>query len=77
VHDLVRELRGKHHAAMLLVTHDIDEAIAIADRIVVMSDGRICSSHLVTLSAADREASQAREELRAALLTDLGLAHRH
>lgn len=76
MHDLVRELRGQHHAAMLLVTHDIDEAIAIADRIVVLGDGRIGSSHLVTLSAAEREASPAREELRAALLTDLGLARR-
>ena len=77
MHDLVRDLRRKHHAAMLLVTHDVDEAIALADRIVVMSDGRIGSSHTVTLSAPDREASIAREELRAVLLADLGLAARH
>ena len=74
MHDLVRALRSKHHAAMLLVTHDVDEAIALADRVVVMRDGRIGESHLVVLSAADREASLAREELRAALLSDLGLA---
>jgi len=77
MHDLVRELRRKHHAAMLLVTHDVDEAIALADRIVVMSDGRIGTSHDVALSAADREASTAREQLRAALLADLGLALKH
>ncbi|MER6734573.1 ABC transporter ATP-binding protein [Streptomyces puniciscabiei] len=77
MHDLVRALRSKHHAAMLLVTHDVDEAIALADRIVVMSDGRIGASHRVQLSAADREASVAREELRAALLTDLGIAGHH
>jgi sulfonate transport system ATP-binding protein len=75
MHDLVRELRRKHHAAMLLVTHDVDEAIALADRIVVMHQGRIGSSHAVTLSAPDREASVAREELRARLLSDLGLAN--
>ncbi|SOE06664.1 ABC transporter ATP-binding protein [Streptomyces sp. Ag109_G2-15] len=75
MHDLVRALRSKHHAAMLLVTHDVDEAIALADRIVVMSNGRIGTSHLVELSAADREASIAREELRSALLEDLGLAN--
>ncbi|MFE2214438.1 ABC transporter ATP-binding protein [Streptomyces canus] len=77
MHDLVRALRSKHHAAMLLVTHDVDEAIALADRVVVMSNGRIGSSHLVELSAADREASVAREELRSALLEDLGLANQH
>src|SRR5689334_15188741 len=77
MHDLVRALRSRHHAAMLLVTHDVDEAIALADRVVVMSEGRIGASHLVELSAADREASVTREELRAALLEDLGLADPH
>ncbi|MDX2592971.1 ABC transporter ATP-binding protein [Streptomyces sp. WI03-4A] len=77
MHDLVRGLRTRHHAAMLLVTHDVDEAIALADRIVVMSDGRIGASHEVHLSPADREASTAREDLRARLLRDLGLAGRH
>ena len=77
MHDLVRELRRKHHASMLLVTHDVDEAIALADRIVVMSSGRIGDAHRVHLSPAQREASVAREELRAALLSDLGLASQH
>jgi len=74
MHDLVRDLRSRHRAAMLLVTHDVDEAIALADRIVVMGRGRISSSHHVLLSAADRAVSARREELRAALLADLGLA---
>jgi sulfonate transport system ATP-binding protein len=77
MHDLVRGLRHQHRAAMLLVTHDVDEAIALADRIVVMSQGRIAASHPVTLSAAEREVSAAREDLRAALLADLGLAIQH
>ena len=77
MHDLVRKLRRKHHASMLLVTHDVDEAIALADRIVVMSNGRIGEAHTVRLSPAEREASIAREELRAALLSDLGLASQH
>ncbi|MEU7428251.1 ABC transporter ATP-binding protein [Streptomyces sp. NPDC040750] len=77
MHDLVRGLRTRHHAAMLLVTHDVDEAIALADRIVVMSDGRIGASHEVHLSAPEREASTAREDLRTRLLQDLGLAGRH
>ncbi|MEU9394851.1 ABC transporter ATP-binding protein [Streptomyces sp. NPDC048324] len=77
MHDLVRALRTRHQAAMLLVTHDVDEAIALADRIVVMNNGRIGTSHEVHLTAADREASVAREELRARLLEDLGLAGQH
>jgi sulfonate transport system ATP-binding protein len=75
MHNLVRALRHQHHAAMLLVTHDVDEAIALADRIVVMSQGRIAASHPVRLSAAERELGAAREVLRAALLADLGLAN--
>jgi len=77
MHDLVRGLRSKHHAAMLLVTHDIDEAIALADRIDVMSRGRIGTSRRVELSAENRDAGIAREKLRAALLSDLGLANLH
>jgi sulfonate transport system ATP-binding protein len=77
MHDLIRELRQEHHASMLLVTHDVDEAIALADRILVMANGRIGNAHRVRLSAADREASVAREELRLSLLADLGLASAH
>ena len=77
MHDLIRELRQEHHASMLLVTHDVDEAIALADRILVMANGRIGNAHRVRLSAADREASVVREELRLSLLADLGLASAH
>jgi sulfonate transport system ATP-binding protein len=77
MHDLVRALRRKHHAAMLLVTHDVDEAIALADRVVVMRDGRLGDSHLIQLPAAQRAASVTREALRSSLLEDLGLAGRH
>jgi sulfonate transport system ATP-binding protein len=74
MHDLVRELRRRHNAAMLLVTHDVDEAIALADRILVMSDGRIGSTYDVRLDQDERAVGTAREDLRASLLGDLGLA---
>ena len=77
MHDLVRELRRKHNAAMLLVTHDVDEAIALADRILVMSDGRIGSTYEVRLDQDERDVGTAREDLRASLLGDLGLASVH
>ncbi len=76
MHDLVRRLHQRHGAAMLLVTHDVAEAIALADRILVMHEGRIGSAYPVTLSAEDRRSSQAREDLRGRLLGDLGLAGR-
>jgi sulfonate transport system ATP-binding protein len=77
MHDLVRALRHRHNAAMLLVTHDVDEAIALADRILVMSDGRIGSTYDVRLDQDERDVGTAREDLRASLLGDLGLASVH
>jgi sulfonate transport system ATP-binding protein len=74
MHDLVRGLRRRHNAAMLLVTHDVDEAIALADRIVVMRGGRIGAEHRVPLDAEQRVRGYHREELRAQLLTDIGVS---
>jgi sulfonate transport system ATP-binding protein len=45
MHALVRELVAAHRPGVLLVTHDVDEAIALADRILVMRDGRIAFEH--------------------------------
>ena len=45
MHALVRELVATHRPGVLLVTHDVDEAIALADRILVMRDGRIAFAH--------------------------------
>ncbi|UFZ05115.1 ABC transporter ATP-binding protein [Bradyrhizobium ontarionense] len=45
MHALVRELVANHRPGVLLVTHDVDEAIALADRILVMRDGRIAYEH--------------------------------
>ncbi len=41
MHDLLRELCAKHRPAVLLVTHDVDEAIELAGRVVVLQNGRI------------------------------------
>jgi sulfonate transport system ATP-binding protein len=47
MHLLVRELVSSHRPGVLLVTHDVDEAIALADRILVMRNGRIAFEHRV------------------------------
>lgn len=38
---LVRQLCERHRLATLIVTHDVDEAILLADRILVLRDGQI------------------------------------
>src|SRR6478736_7194850 len=45
MHALVRELVADHRPGVLLVTHDVDEAIALADRILVMRQGAIAFEH--------------------------------
>jgi peptide/nickel transport system ATP-binding protein len=38
---LFKELRAKHHAGILFVTHDFDVVAEIADRVIVMQHGKI------------------------------------
>ena len=45
MHDLVRGLAERHQPGVLLVTHDVDEAITLADRILVMREGAIAVEH--------------------------------
>jgi len=37
-HDLVRELVAAHRPGVLLVTHDVEEALFLANRVIVFSD---------------------------------------
>ncbi len=39
--DEIRRIQREHAIASLLITHDQDEALSLADRVVVMRDGRI------------------------------------
>jgi sulfonate transport system ATP-binding protein len=64
MHDLVRELVASHRPGVLLVTHDVDEAIGLADRILVMREGRIAFEHR---TKGDGSATIARTELLAEL----------
>ena len=41
MHALVLDLWSRHRPATLLVTHDVDEAAALADRVLVLAGGRI------------------------------------
>ena len=39
MHVLLRELWQRRRPAVLLVTHDVDEALLLADRVIVLTDG--------------------------------------
>jgi sulfonate transport system ATP-binding protein len=41
MHGLLRELCARHRPAVLLVTHDVDEAVTLADRVLLLDAGRI------------------------------------
>jgi len=44
---LLHELRGRHAASVLFITHDFDVVAEIADRVIVMQSGRIVESGTV------------------------------
>jgi ABC-2 type transport system ATP-binding protein len=41
VQEFIREIRKTHDATILLCTHDLDEAEALADRVGILDDGRL------------------------------------
>ncbi|MHC1561446.1 ABC transporter ATP-binding protein [Actinomycetospora sp. C-140] len=45
MHRLVLDLWERHGPAVLLVTHDVDEALVLADRVLVLDGGRIVADH--------------------------------
>src|SRR5262249_10586679 len=71
MHDLLRELCLRHQPAVLLVTHDVDEAVVLADRVLVLQDGRIGLDLSIDLphprSYRDHRLAECREQLLTAL----------
>jgi sulfonate transport system ATP-binding protein len=73
MHQLVLGLWSRHRPAVLLVTHDVDEAIALADRVLVLGDGRISHQARVGVERPrDREHPEL-ISLRNRLLSELGV----
>ncbi len=73
MHGLLRALHQRHRPAVLLVTHDVDEAILLADRILVLTDGRISLNVPVELAAPRSLSDPWFAALRRRLLTELGV----
>ena len=76
MHRLVLRLWLRHQPAVLLVTHDVDEALVLADRVLVLADGRITFSAPVDIPRdRDRDRDHpALIELRHELLRQLGVS---
>ncbi|MFD5203644.1 ABC transporter ATP-binding protein [Streptomyces sp. NPDC058375] len=70
---LVAELWQRRGCAVLLVTHDVDEALLLADRVLVMRDGRIAYDTPVALDRPREVGSPGFADLRSRLLAELGV----
>jgi sulfonate transport system ATP-binding protein len=73
MHGLLLDLYRRHTPAVLLVTHDVDEAIALADRVIVLTDGVISLDVEVAVPKPRARDSHEFATLRRRLLTELGV----
>ncbi|MDQ1078197.1 ABC transporter ATP-binding protein [Pseudoroseomonas cervicalis] len=74
MHSLVLELWRHHGPTTLIVTHDVDEAVLLADRVLVLEGGRIAADIAVELPRPRRHADPGFAALRRRLLGELGVA---
>jgi sulfonate transport system ATP-binding protein len=73
MHALLRRLSAIHKPAVLLVTHDVDEAVALADRVVVLADGRLAADLAIPRGRVGGIAVADAAALRIRLLSLLGV----
>ena len=65
---LIESLWQQHHFTVLLVTHDVSEAVAMADRVLLIEEGEIGLDLLVDLPRPRRRGSARLAELEAEVL---------
>ncbi|TDC70963.1 ABC transporter ATP-binding protein [Actinomadura sp. GC306] len=73
IHRLVLDLWARHRPGVLLVTHDVDEALLLADRVLVLDEGRIAHQSAVELPRPRRRDDPELTALRGTLLARLGV----
>jgi sulfonate transport system ATP-binding protein len=74
MHHLLQDLCARHRPAVLLVTHDVDEALLLADRVVVLVDGRISLDVPIDLYRPRWRGDPGFVALRDRLMAELGVA---
>jgi sulfonate transport system ATP-binding protein len=70
---MVSDLWRRHAPAVLLVTHDVDEALILADRVIVLVDGKIQADERIDMQRPRSPSDPGCVRLRASLLKVLGV----
>ncbi|WP_327150969.1 ABC transporter ATP-binding protein [Nocardia sp. NBC_01329] len=74
MHGLLQDLCARHRPAVLLVTHDVDEAVLLADRVLVLDQGRIAVDLSIEHARPRRHGDPVAAHYREQLLTALGVS---
>ncbi|MEV0247131.1 ABC transporter ATP-binding protein [Nocardia sp. NPDC050712] len=73
MHELLRDLIARHTPTVLLVTHDVDEAITLAQRVLVLDAGRLTVDLPIDLPARRDPGDPEFQHIRRTLLGALGV----
>jgi sulfonate transport system ATP-binding protein len=74
MHALLLELWGRHRFGVLLVTHDVNEAVGLADRVLVLESGEVVYQTAITdPRRPPGSSSTATDNHRTELLQQLGV----
>ena len=75
---LIERVWQEHEFTAVLVTHDVEEAVALADRIIVLSAGQVALDLRVDLPRPRDHAANRFTEIKATVLNEvLGTRHEH
>ncbi len=70
---LVAELCARHRPGVLLVTHDVEEAVLLADRVLVLTHGRVSLDVTIDLPRPRRIGGPAFDAYRDRFMAELGV----
>ncbi|MCP2277976.1 sulfonate transport system ATP-binding protein [Nocardia amikacinitolerans] len=71
--DLVGDLVAKHRPAVLMVTHDVDEAVRLADRVLILNNGRFAVDTDIDLPRPRERSDPETLRYQTEFLTELGV----
>jgi sulfonate transport system ATP-binding protein len=73
MHRLVIALWKRHRPGVLLVTHDVDEALLLADRVLVLDGGRVAQQWTLPVARGSRRNDPQMSSIRTQVLDALGV----